>query len=214
MDFSELSLELTINLLLLLFIGMGPKIALVPFLEKTKGMDAAKKREIGTAMVKTATITALVLYLVGALLMKMLHISSGAVSVGGGIVLLMLALKLAAGPNEDVREESNLPIDHKQLAIYPLAIPYLLNPVGIAVLLVASSKVETMSVSLLVVGLILFIGAWDFVIFRNIDILAKRMRPSTLLVSEIVFGILLAALAVEMATSGLDTLGVIHRAEH
>ena len=28
------------------------------------------------------------------------------------------------------------------MAVYPLAVPYLLNPVGMAVLLIASSKVE------------------------------------------------------------------------
>jgi hypothetical protein len=36
MDFSIINIELIAKLLLLLLIGMGPKIALVPFLEKTK----------------------------------------------------------------------------------------------------------------------------------------------------------------------------------
>jgi hypothetical protein len=40
MDFENIDLQLITSLLLLLLIGMGPKIALVPFLEKTKGMDA------------------------------------------------------------------------------------------------------------------------------------------------------------------------------
>jgi len=34
MDFSVIDFELVAKLLLLLLIGMGPKIALVPFLEK------------------------------------------------------------------------------------------------------------------------------------------------------------------------------------
>ena len=36
MDFSVIDLALVAKLLLLLLIGMGPKFALVPFLEKTK----------------------------------------------------------------------------------------------------------------------------------------------------------------------------------
>jgi multiple antibiotic resistance protein len=36
MDFSFINLETVVTLLLLLLIGIGPKIALVPFLEKTK----------------------------------------------------------------------------------------------------------------------------------------------------------------------------------
>lgn len=40
MDFSVIDFALVAKLLLLLLIGMGPKIALVPFLEKTKHFDA------------------------------------------------------------------------------------------------------------------------------------------------------------------------------
>jgi len=44
MDFSVIDVDLVVKLLLLLLIGMGPKIALVPFLEKTKKLDAATQR--------------------------------------------------------------------------------------------------------------------------------------------------------------------------
>ena len=62
MDFSVITVELVAKLLLLLLIGMGPKIALVPFLEKTKKFDAETQRAIGRQMVRTAVITALVLF--------------------------------------------------------------------------------------------------------------------------------------------------------
>ena len=118
-------------------------------------------------MVRTAVITALILFACGALLMRLLHISGGAVSVAGGIVLLILALRMALGVDEKKEEEaSDSPIDHHQMAIYPLAIPYLLNPVGIAVLIVASSRVESVLAGAVVVGLVLLIGAFDWLVFR------------------------------------------------
>jgi multiple antibiotic resistance protein len=43
------------------------------------------------------------------------------------------------------------------------------------------------------VGLILLVGAFDYLVFTNIDALAKRMKPASLIVSEVVFGILLTA---------------------
>ena len=98
MDFDTIDGELVTGLLLLLLIGLGPKIALVPFIEKTHGMDAATKREIGTRMVTIAVVTALILFLAGAFLMKLLHITGGAVSIGGGIVLMLLALKMTLRP--------------------------------------------------------------------------------------------------------------------
>ena len=59
--------ELVAKLLLLLLIGMGPKIALVPFLEKTKTFDAETQRAVGRQMVVTAVVTALILFAFGAL---------------------------------------------------------------------------------------------------------------------------------------------------
>ena len=52
MDFSVINIELVAKLLLLLLIGMGPKIALVPFLEKTKHLDAESQRAVGRRRVR------------------------------------------------------------------------------------------------------------------------------------------------------------------
>ena len=46
MDFSVITVGLVTKLLLLLLIGMGPKIALVPYVETTKDMDKATKAKV------------------------------------------------------------------------------------------------------------------------------------------------------------------------
>ena len=135
---------------------------------------------------------------------------TGAVSVAGGIVLMLLALKMTLRPDEaPVDAEDESPIDHEKMAIYPLAVPYLLNPVGITVLIVISPAATTFWATVLVVALILAVGALDFLVFRNIDKLTKRLNPTTLVVSELVFGILLAAVAVQLVVYGLGSLGII-----
>jgi len=214
MDLSAVTPQMIVNLALLLLIGMGPKIALVPFLEKTKHLNPQEQREVGTKMVKTAVVTALVLFAVGALLMRLLHISSGAVSIAGGIVLLLLALKMVSGSDKGKAELEDSPVDHHQMAVYPLAIPFLLNPVGIAVLIVVSGKVESILAGAVVVGLVLLVGAFDWVVFRNMDKLSKRLNPTSLIISEIVFGILLMALAVELVVWGLAKFGIIDAIVH
>ena len=50
MDFQNINGELVTGLLLLLLIGIGPKIALVPFLEKTKDLDAESERQLEEAI--------------------------------------------------------------------------------------------------------------------------------------------------------------------
>jgi small neutral amino acid transporter SnatA (MarC family) len=209
MDFEVIDFELVAKLLLLLLIGMGPKIALVPFLEKTKKFDGETQRIVGRRMVATAVVTALVLFVFGALLMRLLHITPGAVAVGGGIILAILAVNMVSGPGKKVDEEAVVQVDPKHIAIYPLAIPYLLNPVGITILIVASGEVVSVASAALVLGLVLLVGAFDYLIFANIDKFSKRLNPTGLIISEVVFGILLTAVAVQLVVSGLGLLGII-----
>ena len=210
MDFTVIDTGLVAKLLLLLLVGMGPKIALVPFLEMTHAFDAGTKATIGRQMVLTATIAALIIFATGALLMRLLHITGGAVAVAGGIVLALLALKMAAGPTEKHgNEDLGMPVDPAKIAVFPLAVPYLLNPVGITVLIIASGEVVSIASAVLVVALILLVAAFDYVLFTNIDVLAKRMKPASLIVSEVVFGILLTAVAVQLFVTGLVNLGII-----
>ena len=69
MNFAVIDAGLVVKLLLLLLIGMGPKVALVPFLEKTKHLDAETQRAVGRRMVVTAVVTAIVLFATGWLLL-------------------------------------------------------------------------------------------------------------------------------------------------
>ena len=209
MDFSVINIELVAKLLLLLLIGMGPKIALVPFLEKTKHLDAESQRAVGRRMVVVALVTALVLFAFGGLLMRLLHISGGAVAVAGGMILAILAINMVTGHGKKPVEESLVPEDPAKIAIYPLAVPYLLNPVGMTILIVASDEVASLASIGLVLGLVLLVAAFDYLIFANIDKLAKRLNPTGLVVSEVVFGILLTAVAVQLTVYGLGSLGII-----
>jgi multiple antibiotic resistance protein len=209
MDLSVIDTGVVATLLLLLLVGMGPKIALVPFLEMTHKFDKETKARIGRKMVLTGLITALVLFATGALLMRLLHITGGAVAVAGGIVLALLALKMAAGPVKKPHDELEVEVDPDTIAVFPLAIPYMLNPVGITVLIIASDEVVSLASAALVVGLVLLVAAFDYLVFTNIDVLAKRMKPASLVISEVVFGILLTAVAVQLFVSGLGKLGII-----
>jgi multiple antibiotic resistance protein len=214
MDFSVINVELVAKLLLLLLIGMGPKIALVPFLDKTKHFDAETQRAVGRRMVVIAVVTAFILLAFGALLMRLLHISGGAVAVAGGIILAILAIEMVTGHGKKPVEEFPAKDDPRQVAVYPLAIPYLLNPVGITILIIASEEVVSVASVVLVVGLVLLVGAFDYLIFANIDKLSKRLNPTSLVISEVVFGLLLTAVAVQLTVTGLGSLGIISPTTH
>jgi multiple antibiotic resistance protein len=209
MDLSVINVKVVATLTLLLLIGIGPKIALVPFLEKTKRFSPEQQRAIGRRMVKTAMVAAVVVFFTGAFLLKLLHITPGAVAVAGGIILALISVKMALGPGDHVVEEESVPVDPLKVAVYPLAIPYLFNPVGITILIIASESAESIAATALVLGLVLCVGVLDYLVFGNIDKLSKRLNPTSLVVSEIVFGILLTAVAVQLFVFGLRLLGIL-----
>jgi small neutral amino acid transporter SnatA (MarC family) len=214
MDLNDIDLYLIFDLFLLLLIGMGPKIALVPFLELTQGMEAETQKRIADRMVRTALGTALILAVLGWFLMRLLHFTPGAANIAGGIVLLLLALHMLVSPGKTDHHEESSGRDPMQMAVYPLAVPYLLNPAGIAALVIASGDIDSVLMAVIVIGIVLLVGAIDFAVFRNMDKLAKHLDPSRLAVTEAVFGVLLAALAVQLMVDGLADLGIIDAIVH
>jgi len=209
MNLGEIDFYLVFDLFMLLLIGMGPKIALVPFLDLTKGMDADTQKKVARRMVQTGVTTALILVFFGGLLMKLLHFSPGAANIAGGIVLLLLALHMLVSPGKEDHHEKASGRDAMKMALYPLAVPYMLNPAGIAVLVIYSSDISSVGMLVILVALVLIMGALDWLVFSNMDKLAKHLDSSRLAVTEAVFGVLLAALAVQLMLDGLDVLGII-----
>lgn len=197
------------DMFMLLLIGMGPKIALVPFIDLTKDLDGEAKRKVAQQMVRTGVGTALLLVFLGWFLMRLLHFTPGAANIAGGIVLLLLALHMLVSPGKEDHHEKASGRDLMQMALYPLAVPYLLNPAGIAALVIASSEIDSLVYLLILVALVLLVGALDWLVFRNMDKLSKHLDPSRLAVTEAIFGVLLAALAVQLMVDGLAELGII-----
>ena len=215
MTLGEIDIWMILDIVVLLLIGMGPKVALVPFLELTADMDSDTRKMVANRMVRTGTTVALILVVLGAFLMKLLHFSPEALWIAGGIVFLLLALKMlgGAGDEEDHHEKAS-ERDAKQMALYPLAVPYLLNPAGITLLVIFSGAIDSWLMLGILIVLVLLMGALDWLIFKNLDSLAEHLDKSRLAVTEAVFGVLLAALAVQLVLQGLADLGIIHVVGH
>ncbi len=214
MYLESLDAAFVIDTFLLLLIGIGPKIALVPFLEMTKQMPEATKRRVLRKMLTTAGTVAVLLLVLGGLLTRLLHFSPGALGVASGIILLIIAVTMVLGQHDEDSGHPAEDLDPMKAAVYPLAVPYLLNPAGIVVLVTASAEASTLAVDAVVVGLLIAILAIDVVVFRWAVQVSSHLDPSRMLVTEKIFGFLLAALAVQLVLNGLSDVGVIHLTSH
>jgi small neutral amino acid transporter SnatA (MarC family) len=207
----SLDATFVIDTFLLLLIGIGPKIALVPFLSVTADMPEAVKRRVLRKMLTTAATVAALLLILGEILTRLLHFSPGALGVASGIILLIIAAIMVLGQQDGNGEDHAVQgRDPMQVAASPLAVPYLLNPAGIVVLVTLSAETSTVAVFAVIVGVLAVVLAIDVAVFRWAVQVSSKMDASRMLVTEKVFGFLLAALGVQLALNGLADVGVIH----
>jgi len=219
-ELETLDAAFVIDTFLLLLIGIGPKIALVPFLEMTTGMTETTKRRVLRKMLTTAALVAALLLILGGLLTRLLHFSPGALGVASGIILLILAATMVLGPGNGNGGSAGsgghqvIGRDPMQVAVFPLAVPYLLNPAGIVVLVTLSAEASSLAVFGVGVGVLVVVLVFDVVVFRFAAAVSSKLDASRMLVTEKVFGFLLAALAVQLVLNGLADVGVIHLTGH
>ena len=97
MDQTSVTAAGAIDTFLVLLIGIGPKLALIPFLEITTSLDRVTKRRVQRTMLVTAATVALALIVLGELLRTLLHFTVGSLSIAGGVILLVLAVWMVLG---------------------------------------------------------------------------------------------------------------------
>ena len=214
MNHTSADFYLVIDTFLLLLIGVGPKIALVPFLEVTSDMDARTKALVVRKMITTVAVVAVILVVVGELLSRLLHFSTGSLSIAGGLILIIIAATMVLGSADPRENKAIKGRDPDQIAVFPLAVPYLLNPAGIVTLVTLSAESDSLAVLATFLGVLAFVLALDVVVFRTANRVSAHLDESRMLVTEKIFGVLLAALAVQLILDGLHSDGVIHLISH
>ncbi len=213
MDQTSITAAGVIDTFLVLLIGVGPKLALVPFVEITASLDAATKRRVQRKMLVTAATVALILMVLGELLRALLHFTVGSLSIAGGVILFVLAVAMVLGQPSG---GGNLSAgkDPMQLAQFPLAVPYLLNPVGIVGLVTISAEANSVSVFAVAIAILAVVLLIDVAVFRWANRVSAKLDESRMLVTEKVFGFLIAAIGVQLVLDGLASVGVITPTAH
>ena len=208
MDGTSITAAGVIDTFLVLLIGVGPKLALVPYVEITASLDAATKRRVQRKMLVTAGTAALLLIALGELLRALLHFSVASLSIAGGVILLIQAVSMvlasSGGGEHDLAGQ-----DPMQLARFPLAVPYLLNPVGIVGLVTISAEATSVAVLAVAIAILLLVLLIDIAVFRWANQVSAKLDESRMLVTEKVFGFLIAAIAVQLVLDGLNAAGII-----
>jgi len=198
------------EIFLSIFIGMGPIKVLLVYLGATQDASKELQRKVAQKTVITATIVAMLLLVAGAIFMQILHFTTGSLNIAGGLILLILALNMVLAPAN--KEDHTAAPDEASLmsmAIYPLGMPLLLNPVGIVSLTVFSAETQDLLQLAIIAAMVVVVAIIDFGALLAAHRLDKYLTHERIMLLEKLLGILLAALAVQMILNGLAELGII-----
>lgn len=198
---------LTIKKTITLFALVGP-ITMVPlFLATTRGLDLPRKVRFARTIGFSVTVALLVAAFLGMPLLGFLGVSLGAMRVGGGIIVLLLAIAMVLGQETSFKglppATTGQPVN--ETSIVPLAVPLLAGPAAFSYVMGNSEWHGTADLIHVVVP-IFIVGIACWITFHTACQRGEKIRQSTLDIVERVGGFILAAMAVEMIAIGLRSL--------
>jgi multiple antibiotic resistance protein len=138
----------------------------------------------------------------GERVLRVLHISLPALQVAGGLLLLLIALELlrpGGGHGELGQGQADT-----NIALVPLGTPLLAGPGAIAATMLYARQASGLGGTLSVIGALAAVLVVIWLSMRFSGLLAKVLRDNGIDLLSRVMGLLVAAIAVQLAASGIQ----------
>lgn len=200
---AALTLKKTITLIAL----VGPFSMIPIFLSSVRGLDPGEKTRFASTIGISVTAALFIATFLGMPLLGVLGVSLGAMQVGGGIIVLLLAIAMVLGKETAFKGSSDIAADNRarETAVVPLAVPLLAGPAAFSYVMANSTWTSYIDLIHVVVP-IFAAGISCWLTFRIASRPSTTIRQSKLDLIERVGGFILAAMAVEMMATGLRSL--------
>ncbi len=182
-------------------------LAIVPFFISLTALQSKEERArtMRTAAIAVPTVIA-VTALLGDRIISALGISVAGFQVGGGVIMLLMALSMmnaSIGATRNTEEETDEAGSRENIAVVPLTIPLLTGPATISTVIILASRSKHWYDYAGIVGCGLVIGLLTWIAFRASGRIAKFMGVTGINIATRVMGLLLAALAAEFIIGGI-----------
>ncbi|QHS11153.1 MarC family protein [Sinimarinibacterium sp. NLF-5-8] len=194
-----------ISAVVLLFFVMDPLGNVPLFLSALKRVPAQRQRRVIAREMLIALGVLLLFLFLGGQMLRLLGLSEPALSAAGGIILMIIALRMVFPSREHSLHEDVV----AEPFIVPLAIPYLAGPSALATVLLLMSREPARWPEWL--GAVLL--AWGLCV--PIMLASTRLRDALgergLTAIERLMGLILVTIAVEMLLGGISDWWLAHR---
>ncbi|WP_186250692.1 MarC family protein [Burkholderia gladioli] len=170
--------------------------------------DEERRRTVRIAAVSVFFVI-VVTTLLGQQIIRFFGISVGSLEVGGGIIMLLMAINMLNAQMGNARstpEERDEAESKNSVAVVPLAIPLLTGPGSISTVIVYSANAAHWYDRLGLVAIGAVIAGLCFVAMRLAEPIAHWIGRTGINIATRLMGLMLSALAVEFIVDGLKAL--------
>jgi multiple antibiotic resistance protein len=177
-----------------IFAILNPISVIPTFLSLTDDLDVVERHRIVRNSSFAVLIIALALALGGSYLLSFFHVSISSLQVGGGVLLMAIAIEMLGGLPRTKSLES-----HTEVAIVPIATPLLVGPGTMTTIIVLSGTVPLLSliISIFIVAFI------TYLLLRYSDILVRVLGRNGIRAMGRFMTIIIAAFAAQLIYSGV-----------
>ena len=187
----------TLSAALLLFLVIDPLGNIPMFMTTLKKVDENRQRKVVVRELLIALVILVGFLFLGQYLLQLLHLSETALTTAGGIILLIIAIKMIfpshnSGLQQDVEGEP---------FIVPLAIPYVAGPSAMATALLMMSREPERWFDWLIAVFIAWLASALIIYFSSY--FARFLGVKGLIAIERLMGMLLITVAVQMLLTGI-----------
>ena len=193
------------TLYLKIFFMMTPFFVLSLFLTMSKNLTKAEKKQVILKVSIAVLVSGLIFLLFGKYIFSMFGITLDAFKIGAGTVLFLSALDMIRGDNEiDNNEVRSSDFNRNDFAVVPLAIPSVVGPGLIGILMVygaeISGPVETILVSLSLVAAVISLAG----VLLIANKLQHLMGKQGLDILPKITGLFVSAIGAQIIFSGIQ----------
>jgi len=187
-----------------LFVILDPFAAIPVFLSLTVGYTQVERNCIALRTAITVSGVLIISALFGESILTGLGTSLASFRVGGGLILVLMALVTLHG--QASREPVDL-IDRDAIAIVPLAIPLMAVPGAISTVIIESHRGSIFTGhAFIVIGIILLISLILWVMLRMAVPIGHRLGAMGMSIMNRLLGLILVAIGIEIMANGLKDL--------
>ncbi len=191
------------------FFVVDPPGAVPLFLAMTARDSRDKTRSMALRACVAGALLLFFFAFFGAVIFKMFGVTLAAFRVAGGILLMLTALDMLRAETSKTRTseaETQEGVEKEDIAIVPLAMPVLSGPGSIAAVMVLMADQDVYPRGIAVGIAILITFVTTYVVLVTAQRLTKLLGQTGIAVTQRIFGLLLAALAIQFIADGARQL--------